>query len=90
MSLLKSEVSKISIEKNIRSDVLANYIAFRLSSEQNQNWWGTAESFQKPLPNGQRIVQNILRENLDFNALSEADLGLLKQIMDSEEIITNG
>lgn len=86
---LKNQVKKIAMEKSVRADVLANYIAFRLSSEQNKNWWGTAESFQKPLPIARNVVQNILRENVDFNALSETDLGLLKQVVDVEEVSLN-
>lgn len=86
---LKSQVVKIADEKNVRADVLANYIAFHLSSEQNTNWWGTAESFQKPLLVTRNIVQNILRENIDFNALTETDLGLLNQVLDIEEIPVN-
>ena len=87
--VLKNQVKKIATEYNVRADVLANYLAFRLSSEQNENWWGTAEYFQKPLPIARNITQNILRENIDFNALTETDLGLLKQVVDIEEVPVN-
>jgi len=30
----------------LRTDILANYIAHRLSEEQGQNWWGTAQNLQ--------------------------------------------
>ena len=53
----------------LRSDVLANYIAFRLMSEQNANWWGVAESFQKSFSNGRNTIQNLLRENIDFKCI---------------------
>ena len=86
---LKNQVVKIADEKNVRADVLANYIAFHLSSEQDTDWWGTAESFQKPLPAARNTVQNILRENIDFNALSETDLGLLNRVIDVEEVTVN-
>ena len=89
ISQLKNQVKKIAKEKNVCVDVLANYITFSFSSEQNTNWWATAKSFQKPLLIAHTIVQNILRENVDFNALSETDLGLLKQVIDIEEMSVN-
>ena len=84
---LQSQVYEVANEKKVRADVLANYIAFRLFSEQKQNWWGTAESFQKSLPDARTTIQIILRENVDFNSLSETDLGLVKQVVDVEEVV---
>ena len=86
IAMLKNHVKEIAIEKNVRSDVLANCIAFRLASEQDANWWAVAESFQNPISNGHHIVQHILRKNINFNALSVADVELVKNIIDVGDV----
>src|SRR5581483_2718454 len=39
---LKRSVSQLAVKEKIREDFIANYMAFRLSS-QGQNWWQTAQ-----------------------------------------------
>lgn len=89
-SLIKDSLLKIASEENVRADVLANYLAFRLSLEQRQNLWGTATVLQKPLPTARRIIRDQLIENLDFSILSESDLDLLRQTLFVEEATING
>ena len=86
---LKHTVEKISKEEGVRSDVLANYLAFRLSYEQNQSWWGTAENLQKQLDDARVIIRDIILEYSDFNSLSKPDLELLQQTLDVGEMIIN-
>lgn len=87
LELLKKTVRSVSKEKNVRADVLANYIAYRLHSEQNVTWWGTAASFQHTLDKASFLIQDHLLKNINFNALNDVDVNLLKQIFDSEEIV---
>lgn len=86
---LKHTVEKISKEEEVRSDVLANYLAFRLSSEQNKSWWGTAENLQKQLDDARVIIRDTILEHSDFNSLSKPDLELLQQTLDVREMIIN-
>ena len=81
---LKNRIGKIAVGARVRSDVLANYIAFRLTSKQNMNWWAVAEPYQNHMSNAQHIVQRLLKKNIDFNALSMADLELVKHIIDRD------
>lgn len=87
---LKRVVQKVANEEGVRIDVLANYLAYRISSEQNVNWWGTAESLQKPLVEARTIIRNIMLEYADFSVLAEPDLELLKQTLRADEVIVNG
>jgi transcriptional regulator with XRE-family HTH domain len=45
--LLKSTVQKVADVEGIDAGVLANYLAFRLMSEQGVNWWGVATNLQQ-------------------------------------------
>ena len=89
--LLKSTVQKVASEEGVRIDVLANYLAYRLSSEGKANWWGTAENLQKPIQNAREIIRNFMLEYIDFSKLDEPDLELLRQSLNSrQEVAING
>ncbi len=77
MENLKSAVSNISRSENIREDILANYVAFRLSLS-DQNWWGPASSFQVTEPDPFAIATEILNKNLDTEGLNQVESSLLK------------
>ena len=63
---------------------LANYLAFRLSDEQGENWWGTANSLQST-DNSWGVVRNVFFERADFTKLAEPDRELLAQALASWE-----
>lgn len=87
LTFLKKSVEKIAIKENIRVDVLANYIAFRLSSENISNWWGVSENLQKPLKDARITIRDSILEYADFSKLADPDLELLKQTFNTEEVI---
>ncbi|MDD5363540.1 MAG: XRE family transcriptional regulator [Ignavibacteria bacterium] len=74
---LKTAVSKISKQENIREDILANYLAFRLYY-QGQNWWGTATKMQIVEPNPYKTAVKVLNKYISINKLNEIDQNLLK------------
>lgn len=74
---LKSAVANISRSENIREDILANYVAFRLSLN-DQNWWGPAASFQITDPDPFSIAAEILNKNLVTDGLNQMEHSLLK------------
>jgi len=77
MENLKSAVANISRVENLREDILANYVAFRLSLN-DQNWWGPAASFQITEPDPFSIATEILNKNIVTAGLNQMEHSLLK------------
>ena len=73
---LKTAVKKVSREEHIGEDVLANYLAYRLSL-QNENWWATANSLQITSPDPYEIAMKYLKENLEDNINNPIEANLL-------------
>jgi transcriptional regulator with XRE-family HTH domain/Zn-dependent peptidase ImmA (M78 family) len=78
---LGGSVRKVAKQRNVREDSLANYMAFRLSF-QNQNWWAQANSLQIQEPHPFQIATNIMRQNISFNKLNPIESNLLKMAID--------
>lgn len=77
---LKRAIQSVAQNENIRTDVLAYYIAFRLSSEGNINIWGIAENLQRKIQqNPKMLINNIIFEYTDLANLSKPDLQLLQR-----------
>lgn len=74
---LKSAVSNIARSENLRPDILANLVAYRLSLS-NQNWWGAATSFQIAEPDPFTVASSILVKNISIEDLNTMDQSLLK------------
>ena len=81
---LKAAVKKVAQREAVSIDSLANYMAFRLSEEQGENWWGTANSLQS-IDNPWDVVRNVFFERADFTKLTEPDRELLVQALASWE-----
>ncbi len=80
MRRLKVAVGRIALKEGISVDALANYMAFRLAVEQNQNWWGTASRLQED-GNPWSIVRNVFFERADLTKLAEPDRELVSQAL---------
>lgn len=73
---LKKSVIKISKREKISSDILSNYLAFRLSY-QGQNWWSTATTLQITEPDPFKIAVDFINEKIDRDKLNPIDSNLL-------------
>lgn len=82
---LKQAVQHVARRENVRADVLANCVAFRLS-EQGDNWWGPARKLQETYHDIQRIAADVLLDFVDLTRLSEPDLGILRKGLDLVEV----
>lgn len=80
MELLKNAVIQVAQSENVSVDSLANYLAFRLS-RQDQDWWGTANNLQIEEPPPITIAKNKLLEYLRFEKLTESDQALIKRAL---------
>ena len=81
---LKVAAQRVAQRESVSVDSLANYLAFRLSEEQGENWWGTANSLQS-MDNPWSVVRNVFFERADFTKLAEPDRELLAQALASWE-----
>ena len=81
---LKAAVQRVAKRESVSEAALANYLAFRLSDEQGENWWGTANSLQSA-DNSWSVVRNVFFERADFTKLAEPDQELLAQALASWE-----
>jgi transcriptional regulator with XRE-family HTH domain len=81
---LKTAVQKVARENGCRTDLLANYLAYRLSLE-GQNWWGTASRLQEEGPDPWECVRDFVVGNIKWDALHGGDRQLLEQALQSQE-----
>lgn len=77
MERLKSVVQRIARQENIREDILANFVAFRLSLD-DQNWWGPAAALQITDQDPFTIARQLLLNNITMKELKPMDYNLLQ------------
>jgi transcriptional regulator with XRE-family HTH domain len=84
LQALKSIVPRVAKRRNVRVDVLANYLAHRLS-EEGQNWWGAAHNLQEEGIDPWKEVRDILVSRLDTSRLNSIDADLLHLAIASKD-----
>ena len=85
---LKSVVQRIAVQEDVPVDALAYYLAFRLQSEQGQDWWGPATNLQV-VGNPWKIVRDIFFEHVNFSRLTDPDREILAQALTPWEEVAN-
>ena len=81
LAMLKRAVSEAALEEGVRADSLANYVAYRLAGESICNWWGTARTMQKTMPEWRDTVSSAIGSHADILGMSNADFDLLSDVM---------
>ena len=81
---LKKVVPQIANREKVSVDLLANYMAFRLSL-QGINWWGAATNLQTTGQNPWQIARDVLLEQTNFGRLNEVERNLLLQALSDLE-----
>jgi transcriptional regulator with XRE-family HTH domain len=77
---LKKALPQVAERERVRSDALANYMAFRLSL-QGENWWGAANNLQATTPDPWLVARDVMLEHINLGALNESDRSLLFQAL---------
>lgn len=77
---LQDVVLRISAANSVDVGTLANYMAFRLSS-QGTDWWGAAQNLQRPCTDPWETVRDVFLERFPFALRDEVDRGLLRQAL---------
>jgi Zn-dependent peptidase ImmA (M78 family) len=78
---LKIAVQEIANEEDVPVDVLANYLAYRLSA-QGENWWGTANNLQVDTPSPLKNARQELRARFQPFRLNSEDRTILLQALE--------
>jgi transcriptional regulator with XRE-family HTH domain len=81
---LKSAVLKVAKRHDIRVDLLANYLAYRLEQE-GQNWWATATKLQRADVDPWQQVRDFVIGKIKWEALGGGDRELLAQALETGE-----
>jgi Zn-dependent peptidase ImmA (M78 family) len=82
---LKQAVATVATEAGVETDALANYIAYRLSRQGFNDWWGVATNLQEAHQEAPEIARRELLERLDFDALADDDRDLLQAALVAED-----
>ena len=72
VEFLKSAVIQVATTEHVPVDILANYLAFRLFTD-NVNWWGAANNLQIAEPSPVEIARQLLLERADLERLNPED-----------------
>lgn len=78
---LKSAVIQVASNEHVPVDLLANYLAFRLSKDNHINWWGAANNLQVTEPSPWAISKQLLLSKINPDVLSPDDLSLLQRAL---------
>ncbi|MGC2270733.1 MAG: hypothetical protein WA539_02045, partial [Candidatus Sulfotelmatobacter sp.] len=81
---LKSALPKIAKTEGVATDLLANYMAYRLSL-QGENWWGAAQNLQETNGNPWRIARDFVIKRADFGKINPIDKEILLQALSEAE-----
>ena len=83
---LKATVQEVAAQAGVSVGALANYLAFRLST-QGENWWGAAQNLQEKGDDPLRITRDFLLHRIKVEQLNPIDRELLSRaLVDPEEV----
>ncbi len=82
---LKRVVVEVAKEKGVNLGALANYLAFRLLTENNINWWGTAQNLQRVNFSPWQHARDVFLTRVNFSNLNEFDRDLLLRALADDE-----
>lgn len=83
MERLKMAVQRVAAREKVPVDVLANYLAFRLSLEK-KTWWGAATNLQDFTSNPYEVTRDVLLERVNLDRLEPPDRELLQRALGVE------
>jgi transcriptional regulator with XRE-family HTH domain len=80
---LKSAVQRVAARNNVRVDLLANYLAYRMASD-GQNWWATAAKLQTLGGEPWQEVRDFVINRIKWEVLGGSDRELLSLALQGE------
>jgi transcriptional regulator with XRE-family HTH domain/Zn-dependent peptidase ImmA (M78 family) len=83
---LRSAVPRVAAREGVDVGVLANYMAYRISSEQgNHAVWGVASNLQSGSKGAADTARRLLKERLDWGRLTDDDAAVLSGALEEEQ-----
>jgi len=76
LRMLKSVVPQVAKQHDVPADALANYLAYRLSL-QNENWWGTANNLQVDSPSPLQMARKEFHRRVQLQILNAEERAIL-------------
>lgn len=76
----KKAVVEVAAAEGVPVDLLANYLAYRLSL-QDVSWWGTAQNLQCTEPDPLQLARQAFRSRVDLSTLRAEERDLLEQAL---------
>ncbi len=80
----KRAVVEVAASESVPVDLLANYLAYRLSL-QDIPWWGTAQNLQCTEPDPLELARQIFRSRVDLSLLKKEERALVEQALTDSE-----
>lgn len=81
--LFKSAAPRIAQQAGVVVDHFANYLAWRLSLQQ-ENWWGTASNLQTQVGDPFSVAREVFYRRFDFHRIDPVDARLLARALRRE------
>lgn len=81
--LFKSAAPRIAQQAGVVVDHFANYLAWRLSLQQ-ENWWGTANNLQTQVGDPFSVARDVFYRRFDFQRIDPVDARLLERALRRE------
>jgi transcriptional regulator with XRE-family HTH domain len=81
--LFKSAAPRIAQQAGVVVDHFANYLAWRLSLQQ-ENWWGTANNLQTQVGDPFSVAREVFYRRFDFQRIDPVDARLLERALRRE------
>src|SRR6266705_1162504 len=83
LALFKSAAPRIAEQEGVVVDHFANYIAWRLSLQQ-ENWWGAANNLQTQVGDPFSVTREVFYRRFDFHRIDPVDARLLERALRRE------
>lgn len=83
IALFKSTAPRIAEQAGLAVDHFANYLAWRLSLQQ-ENWWGAANNLQTQVGDPLAVARDVFYRRFDFHRIDPVDARLLERALRRE------
>ena len=82
VQIMKNAIKSVALKEDVRVDVLANYMAYRLQLEKKINIWGMVNNLQEKSPiNYFNLINSELIQNLNLSCLKKTELDFLQKAL---------
>ena len=82
---VKRVTAAVAVELKLEVGLVAQHVAFRLSREHGENWWGAARNLEAATEAPFDVARDILRQNVNLDQLVEPARGMLLQVLDRDD-----